>query len=148
MIGGKMIRKLETNDIDEVMNIWLETNIKAHKFIDKKYWENNYNEVKKGILNADTYVFEKNNQIMGFVGIIDGYIAGIFVKESMQRNGIGKQLINKSKEKYKKLTLNVYEKNKQAIKFYQNQGFNIVSKSIDEQTKEIELFMEWTKKLD
>ena len=90
-----MIRKLETNDIDEVMNIWLETNIKAHKFIDKKYWENNYNEVKKGILNADTYVFEKNNQIMGFVGIIDGYIAGIFVKESMQRNGIGKQLINK-----------------------------------------------------
>lgn len=143
-----MIRKLETNDIDEVMNIWLETNIKAHKFIDKKYWENNYNEVKKGILNADTYVFEKNNQIMGFVGIIDGYIAGIFVKESMQRNGIGKQLINKSKEKYKKLTLNVYEKNKQAIKFYQNQGFNIVSKSIDEQTKEIELFMEWTKKLD
>ena len=146
MIGGKMIRKLETNDIDEVMNIWLETNIKAHKFIDKKYWENNYNEVKKGILNADTYVFEKNNQIMGFVGIIDGYIAGIFVKESMQRNGIGKQLINKSKEKYKKLTLNVYEKNKQAIKFYQNQGFNIVNKSIDEQTKEIELFMEWTKK--
>ena len=38
-----MIRKLEDKDIDKVMNIWLESTIKAHDFISKEYWESNYN---------------------------------------------------------------------------------------------------------
>ena len=31
-----MIRKLEDKDIDKVMNIWLESTIKAHDFISKE----------------------------------------------------------------------------------------------------------------
>lgn len=138
-----MIRKLEIRDIDEVMNIWLETNIKTHAFITKTYWEDSYKEVRRGILNADVYVYEEEKQVIGFVGIIEGYIAGIFVKENMQNNGIGKQLINKCKEKYKELTLKVYEKNEKAIRLYQKEGFNIINKEIDKQTKQIELVMKW-----
>lgn len=140
-----MIRKFEIRDIDEVMNIWLTANIKAHKFIDKTYWENNFENVKDEILNAEVYVYEENNQIEGFVGIVNGYIAGIFVKENMQNNGIGKQLINKCKEKYDKLTLNVYEKNEKAVNFYKKEGLSVISKQLDEQTKEMELLMEWQK---
>lgn len=140
-----MIRKFEIRDIDEVMNIWLTANIKAHKFIDKTYWENNFENVKDEILNAEVYVYEENNQIEGFVGIVNGYIAGIFVKENMQNNGIGKQLINKCKEKYDKLTLNVYEKNEKAVNFYKKEGLSVISKQLDEQTKEMNLLMEWQK---
>lgn len=140
-----MIRKLEIRDIDEVMNIWLNTNIKAHKFIDKAYWENNFESVKNEILNAEVYVYEENNQVFGFVGVVKGYIAGIFVKENMQNNRIGKQLMNKCKEKYDKLTLNVYEKNERAINFYKKEGLSIVSKQLDEHTKEMELLMKWQK---
>lgn len=32
-----MIRKMEEKDISDVMQIWLETNIKAHSFIEKAY---------------------------------------------------------------------------------------------------------------
>lgn len=141
-----MIRELEKEDIDEVMNIWLETNINTHTFIDKTYWERNYEEVKKGILNADVYIYEKNKQIIGFVGIINSYIAGIFVKGNMQNKGIGKQLIDKCKNKYEKLTLRVYEKNINTIKFYQKQDFNIEQKEFDEDTKEFEFFMKWESK--
>ena len=136
-----MIRKLEKVDIDEVMNIWLETNISTHDFIDKNYWKYHYNDVRDGILNADTYVYEENNEIVGFIGLVDGYIAGIFVKKDMQGKGIGKNLINTVKEKYKELTLNVYEKNAKAIDFYKSIGFEIIKREIDEQTKESELFM-------
>lgn len=138
-----MVRNLKIRDIDEIMNIWLETNIKAHKFIDKSYWEDNFENVRNDILNAEVYVYEKEKQIVGFVGILDGYIAGIFVKDNMQRNGIGKSLINECKKKYKKLNLNVYEKNEKAIRFYQKENFYIVDKALDEQTNEIEVLMEW-----
>ena len=34
-----MIRKFEKNDINPVMQIWKNENIKAHKFISKEYKE-------------------------------------------------------------------------------------------------------------
>ena len=42
-----MIRKMEEKDISDVMQIWLETNIKAHSFIEKAYWTSNYEMVKQ-----------------------------------------------------------------------------------------------------
>lgn len=140
-----MIRKLEEKDINEVMNIWLETNIKAHNFVPEQYWENNIENVKNEILKAEVYVYEKEKKIVGFVGIVKDYVAGIFVTKDMQNNGIGKQLINKCKEKHNELTLEVYEKNKNAINFYKKEGFYIISQNIDDQTKEIELCMKWNK---
>lgn len=32
-----MIREFKEKDINEVMEIWLDTNIKAHKFVDENY---------------------------------------------------------------------------------------------------------------
>ena len=52
-----MIRKFEKNDINNVMRIWKDENIKAHKFIPKEYWEDNYNFVKEALPNADIYVY-------------------------------------------------------------------------------------------
>lgn len=140
-----MIRKMKIEDINEIMKIWLDTNLKSHYFISESYWKNNYSKVKEGILSAKVYVYEVKGQVVGFIGIIDEYIAGIFVKESMQHQGIGKKLINKCKEKYEELTLSVYEKNNLAINFYKAEGFNIESKKIDKYTNEKELIMKWTK---
>ena len=53
--------------------------------------------------------------------------------------------MNKCKEKYDKLTLNVYEKNEKAVNFYKKEGLYVVSKQLDEQTKEMELLMKWQK---
>ena len=52
-----MIRKFEKNDINPVMQIWKNENIKAHKFISKEYWKNNYNYVKEILPNAERYVY-------------------------------------------------------------------------------------------
>ena len=58
-----MIRKFEKNDINDIMQIWKSKNIKAHKFISREYWENNYKYVKEILPNAEIYVYiikEKN----------------------------------------------------------------------------------------
>ena len=42
-----MIRKLDNKDVNRIMEIWLESTIKAHSFIEKEYWQSNYNTVKE-----------------------------------------------------------------------------------------------------
>jgi len=51
-------------------------------------------DIVKGILpDAEIYVYELDDEIKAFVGIDNGYIAGIFVSDEMQSKGIGKQFL-------------------------------------------------------
>lgn len=138
-----MIRKCRETDIDDVMKIWLEENIKTHSFISSSYWKENFEEVKVLMHGADTYVSENNGVITGFIGFMDQTIAGIFVHSNYQSQGIGKSLISEMKNKYSKLILQVYKKNEKAIKFYEREGFIVTSEQMDELTNEVEFVMEW-----
>ncbi|MCM1322630.1 MAG: GNAT family N-acetyltransferase [Acetobacter sp.] len=138
-----MIRKFEKEDITAVMDIWLAGNIQAHNFIDKLYWKQNYEIVSQMMFLADVYVYEKNDRIIGFVGLQGNYLAGIFICYEVQSQGIGRQLIDFLKQKYDSLILDVYKKNNRAVKFYQDSGFAVQSEKIDKNTGEIELSMIW-----
>ena len=37
-----MIRRFETRDLDEIMDLWLHANIESHSFIEADYWKKNY----------------------------------------------------------------------------------------------------------
>ena len=142
-----MIRTFSENDLFAVMQIWLETNIKAHSFIPKDYWTDNYAMVKNILPQAEIYVYEDDdtNQIDGFIGLTDNYIEGIFVRESIQSRGIGKQLLNYAKQIKSSMRLSVYQKNTRAITFYQREQFVICSENIDDSTNEKEFIMTWSK---
>lgn len=138
-----MIRKFDIKDIDDVMNIWITENIKAHSFIPNEYWKNNFEYVKNILPNAEIYVYLEDNFILGFIGLNDNHIEGIFVNSNYQGKGIGTDLLNKAKEIKQQLTLNVYKKNSKAIKFYQKNGFEITEENIDEENDEVEYIMLW-----
>ena len=140
-----MIRKFKKEDIDEVMEIWKKENIRTHNFISKEYWKNNYEYVKDILPNADIDVYLLDEHIVGFIGVNNDHIEGIFVDINNQHNGIGTSLLNKIKEEKEKLTLSVYKKNTNAIKFYKKNGFIITGESIDKNTNEIEYTMTWKK---
>lgn len=140
-----MIRKFEKNDINLVMQIWKNENIKAHDFISKEYWESNYNYVKDILPNSEIYVYILKEKILGFIGLNNNYIEGIFVDTNNQCNGIGSALLNKAKENRDTLTLKVYQKNINAINFYIKNGFIVVGENIDKNTNEIEYYMCWNK---
>lgn len=140
-----MIRKLKDEDTVKVMTIWTKGNFEAHDFIDKDYWLLNYNKVKNEYLKkSETYVYVENNEIKGFISLLNHeYIGALFVRKEYRRKGIGKKLINFVKDKYKKLTLKVYEKNIDAVLFYVSLGFINQKIQIDEETNEKEYVMEW-----
>ena len=144
-----MIRRLQKPDIDTVSDIWLEVNRDTHDFIPAEYWENNFLPVKEMLLQAEVYVYtdEYKNEIEGFVGLDQEYIAGIFVRKEARSKGIGKALLDFVKGKKQELTLNVYQKNERAVRFYEREGFLILEKKEDETTGEKEYLMGWQRNL-
>ena len=42
-----MIEKFKTEYLDDIMQIWLASNISAHSFIKSSYWKSMFDEVKK-----------------------------------------------------------------------------------------------------
>lgn len=141
-----MIRKFEKKETERVMQIWLEVNIETHDFVPSKYWLSQYQSVQKQILQADIYVYEQDKEIQGFVGMMDDYLAGIFVDKKCRSMGIGKSLLECVKKNYPAFSLNVYQKNRRAVNFYLREGLSIVSKEIDEDTGETDYTMAWNQK--
>ncbi len=139
-----MIRAIENKDIDKIMDIWLRSTIKAHDFIQKEYWEKSYNTVRDiYIPMAETFVYEDEECIKGFISIINNeFIGALFVDVDYQGSGIGKKLINYAIDKYKKLNLAVYKENKKSVDFYINTGFKIVKEQINEDSGHNEYIME------
>jgi len=140
-----MIRKFISDDLDAVMRIWLDSNIKVHSFIPQDYWLNNSDMVKKSLHSAEVYVFRNENEIIGFIGLNDSYIEGIFVKESERSRGVGSQLLNYAKQIKSSLILHVYEKNNRALNFYKREGFKVNRVQIDTDTNQTEFEMIWSR---
>lgn len=122
-----MIRKALLNDADKVnelgilINIDYEKLFKIDQIINDKY--------------AKLYVYETDGLIKGFIHIneldevID--IINIVVDPHERKKGIGTLLldyvISEAKETVKMITLEVSENNKEAQKFYEKFGFEIIN---------------------
>lgn len=138
-----MIRKFQNPDLDALMDIWLDANISAHSFVSEKYWRNNFALVKSMLPAAELYVYEENGGILGFVGLADGYIDGIFVRGEARSKGVGKRLLDHVKGFNDELSLNVYRKNNRAVNFYLREDFKISSEGVDEDTGHADYLMLW-----
>ena len=57
-----MIRLFEFQDLDKIMDIWLQGNLEAHSFIDAEYWKKNFDSVKSVLPNAEVYVYERRRE--------------------------------------------------------------------------------------
>ncbi|MDY3208774.1 N-acetyltransferase [Clostridium baratii] len=142
-----MIKELENYEIDTILDIWLKTNIKAHNFIDKNYWINNYELVKNEYIpNSKTFVYKEHNIIKGFISVMnDSFIGALFVLKDYQGKGVGRFLIDYCKNLYPKLELSVYKENTSAVSFYRKCGFKIDKEMQCEDLPNKEYIMKWTK---
>lgn len=135
-----MIREFKSTDLDKVMEIWLQGNEQAHNFIDSNFFKQNFDIVEMLIPMSTVYVQDLDG-VKGFVGITENYISGLFVEQGYRRQGTGKALVNKAKQRYNELFVHVYKKNTDAINFFLSQNFEIISESINEESNESELLL-------
>jgi putative acetyltransferase len=142
-----MIKEFDKSQINEVMKIWLDTNITAHDFIPGKYWCDNYNLVKEQYMPiANTFIYKEDIVIKGFISIIQSsFIGALFIKKEYQGQGIGLKLINHCKALYPKLELAVYVDNVSATNFYKRCGFKMKIEQDNEDSGFREYIMLWEK---
>ncbi|MFA5527124.1 MAG: N-acetyltransferase [Peptostreptococcales bacterium] len=138
-----MIRRFMEKDLDEVMAIWLSTTIKAHHFIDEDYWRRAEEVVRSEYIpQAVTYVYLKDEKVVGFVSILsEDTIGALFIDEKYQSRGIGSQLIDYVKTCYNLLAVSVYEKNRKALEFYKSHDFVYDYKQNDLNTGQVEFVL-------
>ncbi|AXX92715.1 N-acetyltransferase [Malaciobacter molluscorum LMG 25693] len=141
-----MIRKANKQDINKIVDIWLEVSIIAHDFISSSFWESQVQNMKDiYIPNSLTYVIEYDSQIVGFYSLYKDTLAALFIKSQYQSKGLGKKLLDDAKSKNNTLFLTVYKKNNKACNFYLSNGFNIIKEHIDSNTNQEELEMKFEK---
>ena len=137
-----MIRDFKKSDMEKVLDIWLEASIKAHNFIEEDFWKSKLVDMRDVYLpSGETYVFEKDGLIKGFVSLGEDNLAALFVAPSSQGKGIGRQLMAKAKDVRNNLQLTVYKENNKSVEFYKKCGFKIIKEQVDEHTGHKEFLM-------
>ncbi|MUP39806.1 GNAT family N-acetyltransferase [Labilibaculum sp. 44] len=140
------IRKLETKNVETVVELWYQTSIIAHDFISASYWKKNKDAMASIYLpNSETYVAIEDENIIGFISMVENLLAAIFVDNELQGKGTGKKLLNFIKKRRIKIQLKAYMKNTKTVDFYKSQDFKTISKNKEKETGEYEYLMEWTK---
>ncbi|GAA3618792.1 GNAT family N-acetyltransferase [Secundilactobacillus similis] len=141
----EQLTQLTDDVLDQIMAIWLTGNLDAHTFVPADYWREAQPEVTTQIREATIYVVRDDDEtIVGFAGMVDRYLAGLFVKQGYRDQGVGSMLLFALKSDYKLIKLNVYEKNEQAVKFYRKHGFEVKDRQIDDETAQVDLMMKYT----
>ncbi len=133
-------------EVDTLVSLWFKASVKAHSFIPEDFWQSQMLAMKETYLpNSDTYIYEEDNHILGFISYHQGFIPALFVSPSAQSQGIGSKLLDFIKQQYDELQLAVYVQNHRAHRFYHAQGFNDSGRQLCEHTEHEEILMEWYK---
>jgi Acetyltransferases len=142
-----MIKQLQALQLNEVMDIWLKTNISAHNFIPEQYWLKNYDVVKNEYIPiSQTFIYEEDNIVKAFVSILNNsFIGALFVLPEYQGLGIGKKLMDYCKALHSSLELCVYKENINAVNFYKCCGFDVIKEQTNEDSGFMEYVMKWIK---
>ena len=124
-----MIRKRKEKDNGKIMNVWFKASSLAHPFLETSFVEKVKKDMKEiYIPNTETWVYEKNNAVIGFISMLDNEIGGLFVMPNHHSKGIGTQLVTFVKGFHDELEVEVFEKNFIGRAFYDKYGFIQIKK--------------------
>ena len=122
-----MIRKHIGKDLEQIMNVWYQSSTLAHPFLNSAFVEKVKSDMRNlYIPNSETWVYENESGVVGFISMIDNEIGGLFVLPKNHSLGIGTQLVNFVSKLYDTLEVEVFEKNKIGCAFYDKYGFTLI----------------------
>lgn len=132
-----MIRKHTEEDLEAIMNIWMEASSLAHPFLNPAFVEKVKSDMRTMYIpGSETWVYEIDGSIAGFISMIENEIGGLFVWPKQHSNGIGSKLVHYVSEFNEQLEVEVFEKNRIGRSFYDKMGFRTERHYMHEQSGE------------
>ena len=124
-----MIRKHKEQDLKHIINVWYQSSKLAHPFLSSNFVEKVKSDMTNiYIPNSETWVYEIDNSIVGFISMLDNEIGGLFVLPNNHSKGIGTKLVDFIKKMHSDLEVEVFEKNSIGRAFYDKYGFEKIKK--------------------
>lgn len=130
-----MIRKYDPHDLVELIGVWYDAAQIAHPFWTSTIFDRERRNISDKFLPiAETWVFEEEERVVGFIALLDNEVGGIFVSPRRQGRGIGRALMDHARASRDHLELDVFKANEIGRAFYDAYGFDIVGERQDEET--------------
>ena len=141
-----MIRKHQETDLEPILDVWHQASTLAHPFLDEAFVEKATKAMREMYLpNSETWVYEEDGIIIGFIGMMGNEIGGLFVLPNHHSKGVGKQLVDFIREFHDELEVEVFKKNEIGRAFYDKYGFKVIKEDLHEGSGQEILRMKITK---
>lgn len=138
-----MIRKYRDTDLKELLDAWYTASKKAHDFLGEEFFNFERKNIESTYLPlAETWVYEIDGKVIGFIALIENEVGGIFVHSDYHGQGVGRSLMNYAASIRNGLVLNVFEENSIGRRFYEKYGFIKVGEVMHEKTSKNQIRME------
>lgn len=130
-----MVRPYKDTDLSDLLDVWYSASLLAHPFLDEAFFVRERNNIREIYLpNAETWVFEQEGVVVGFVALIGNEVGGLFGHADYHGRGIGRALMDHARSIRNVLELVVFEDNKVGRAFYEKYGFRQVGEEVHEAT--------------
>ncbi len=130
------IRRYRPEDEEAVVGLWSRATRIAHPFIAGEGTGERERKLREiYLVNADNWVAELPGKgVVGLLGLLEAEIGGLFVDPSVQKSGIGQQLVDHARSLHGTVTLDVFELNTTARAFYARLGFGEIDRHLEPDT--------------
>lgn len=133
-----MIREYKTTDLENLITIWYNAQALAHPFLSKDFVDELKTMMENLFIpNSKTWVYEVENEVIGFIAMMNNEIGGLFVNPNKQSKGTGTALVNHVNTLHNSLEVEVFKNNVIGTSFYNKYGFKLIKKYLHKETGEI-----------
>lgn len=140
-----MIRLYKITDLEAVLSAWENASKVGHPFLSEAFLVQERADLRELYLpNTETWVFEQDGQVIGFISLMGNEIGGLFVQPAFHGTGVGRQLMEKAKTLHPVLELEVFEANLAARQFYAKCGFVVIGEGVHQSTGQAFLRLRFT----
>lgn len=127
------IRAYRASDKPSLSSIWYRASLQAHSFLGERRLQDQRQLIEDVYLEkAETWVATIEGRPVGFIGLLDSFIGGLFVDPDVQGCGTGQVLIRHALKLKGDLSLEVYSDNERACRFYSRLGFKITGERAED----------------
>ena len=121
-----MLRKYKEEDRDDLIDVWFAASKIATPFLSDEFLAAERDNIAEIYLpNAETWVVEIEDAVVGFTSLIGNEVGAIFVRPDLHGKGIGTTLMDHAVELRKSVFLDVFKENTLGRRFYDRYGFQI-----------------------
>jgi len=129
------IRPYRDSDLDAVVCSWETATRLAHPFMTEEFLAQEKKNLPDLYLpNADTWVAERDGQVIGFIALMGNEVGAIFLQPKYHGQKIGKALMDKAQALHGDLEVEVFSTNVIGRQFYTQYGFQFLAEKMHEPT--------------